>query len=262
MRPLLLLSALAAASAAPAIVWSSASQQTVHSSESLQAADLISSVQPADDALAVVFVVGRDSKDGTESLGKLASGGKLPGVQSKYDTAAAIHHHVGGVESARKMAEHARDAELVDLKDFDLHEKSGVVVVEAHAKDAKSLDAAVAKALASEKVSSVVLAAQRSVDEVKAERALTRRLNKSAKKRGRVNLSNRRRLEDQEEEAEEEAEDESEVAYYVSMTPNILAGIMFTFFFIVVSHLGLHCMGMISNSDTFATKYPAVGREA
>lgn len=60
---------------------------------------------------------------------------------------------------------------------------------------------------------------------------------------------------------EDGEDDDSEGKYYVHMTPNIFAGILFTFFFIVVGQIGIGCLNQISFSDTYVEKYPSIGRE-
>lgn len=269
-RAFLLLSAVATAAAAPAIVWKAGnSSPTEHSSEAVPASSLLKSAVEGSshDALAVVFVVNRD-KDGSEALSRLASSGSLPQIQSKYESATSIHHHVAGVEGAASAAEHA-GGHQVSLHEFDgmlesEHKPAVMVVGVDRHEDMSKLDGAVVKALSHSKVRSVVLTAQRSVEEVKNERALSRRRNKQINRKRKV-LTNdkRRRLEDAQEDAEEDAEEEEEVdvSYYVNMTPNIFSGILFTLFFVFVSHLGLTCMGQITHSDVLQSKVPSVGRE-
>jgi len=55
---------------------------------------------------------------------------------------------------------------------------------------------------------------------------------------------------------------DDEVVYYVYMTPNILAGLMFAGLFTSVVFLGISCMGMIQGQDVFVSKMPSVGRES
>ena len=50
--------------------------------------------------------------------------------------------------------------------------------------------------------------------------------------------------------------------YYVLMTPNILAGILFLLLFTLIAMIGLNCMGAIAGQDVFVSKMPTVGREA
>jgi hypothetical protein len=50
--------------------------------------------------------------------------------------------------------------------------------------------------------------------------------------------------------------------YYVAMTPNILAGILFMGLFTMITWIGISCMGAISGQEVFVSKMPSVGREA
>ena len=50
--------------------------------------------------------------------------------------------------------------------------------------------------------------------------------------------------------------------YYVYMTPNILAGVLFGFMFIGVSMVGFGCMNDLEGQTVFVSKMPAVGKEA
>jgi len=46
------------------------------------------------------------------------------------------------------------------------------------------------------------------------------------------------------------------------MTPNILAGVLFFFFFAMSAIVGIGCMGRIAGQEVFTDKSPPVGREA
>jgi len=268
-RALLLITAVVSAAAAPAIIWKGGSSGSpVHSSENVKAASLLEST--LDESLvgsSVVFVLGRDH-NGNEGLSGLASSGKLPRTQAHYEGAHAIHHNVGGLESVGFIAKQAGTNEI-SLDKFNrmmTHQNSldhKVVVVNVDRKDSpKDIDSAIDKAIERSGVHTVLLTAQRSTQEVQNERSLSRRKNKVISKKREALGPSRRRLEDQEEEEEAADDEEVVVPYYVNMTPNIFAGIMFTFLFITVTQIGLSCMGMIDNSDTFASKLPSVGREA
>lgn len=287
-------STIATAAAAPAIVWRNGATSPQHSSETIGASSLLKSTVEGHkrdaSSLDVVFVVGRD-RDGSEALSGLAQSGKLPRTKSKYESAHSIHHHVGGVESHKSVARdlgaalgpHAASAmeeiAMVSLSEFKSmmtsSELPSAAVVSVHKSEAEALDEAVESAVENSKIHSVVLTAQRSVDEVKHERALIQRRNKAARVQKKVVDPSRRRLEDQDEDGDEDEDQNDnqnnnwnqqnaeveEGVYYVNMTPNILAGVLFTIFFILVTQLGLNCMGMISNSDVFVSKVPSVGRE-
>jgi hypothetical protein len=144
------------------------------------------------------------------------------------------------------------------------------------------IDAAVVSAIEHAKVGNVVLSAIRSVDEVKHERvqAERRRLEIMRKAGSRMTSqqqsSRRRRLEDQQQQQEggEQGQQEGQQqqnnnndedltgVYYVYMTPNILAGVLFFLLFTTVTWIGVSCMGMIAGQDTYVKKMPTIGREA
>ena len=50
--------------------------------------------------------------------------------------------------------------------------------------------------------------------------------------------------------------------YYVLITPNILAGVLFTGLFFFVTFLGMGCMNQIEGQTIFFAKQPPIGREA
>jgi len=132
--------------------------------------------------------------------------------------------------------------------------------------DKSALDNAIVSAIDHDAVASVVLTAVRSHDEVKQGRLLehNRRLSLMSKAGG--SKMHGRRLEDQEQEedgnANQNQNDDMNGVYYVHMTPNILAGILFTLMFTVTTWIGVTCMGMISGQDVYVKKLPPVGREA
>lgn len=135
------------------------------------------------------------------------------------------------------------------------------------------LDSAVVNAVESKGVGSVVLSSVRSIAEVKYERDMVvYRRRVLMEKEGlrmlqarREHGSSNRRLQDAN---EENANDGSAAAedvsgtYYVSMTPNIMAGLLFFLLFAFTTLVGISCMGMISGQDTYVSKMPSVGREA
>lgn len=143
-------------------------------------------------------------------------------------------------------------------------DEANVIVVKVPHSESNSLDAAVSEAIDNTRIGSVVLAGIRSVDEVKRERGLeARRRFQLMNKVNRRSPNSGRRLEDQQDDAaDDDANAEEEGTYYVYMTPNILAGIMFIVFFFLVAYTGITCMGMISGQDVYVTKYPSIGREA
>lgn len=134
---------------------------------------------------------------------------------------------------------------------------------------AQELDEAVEKAILSNKMGSVILTSVRSKSEVDLERQLLAKSNAaqaqapSFHKRSGSNKNNRRRLEDRDGDKDEENDGEADYTgiYFVSMTPNILSGLLFGFFFIFVSLVGIGQLGNISSQDCYVDKYPVVGRE-
>ena len=288
LRIALLLSALlGTAVAAPAIVWQrdSSASSPEHHSDSVSVADLMQSSLSGQDS-SVVFFLGRNS-DGKEMLNSLASGGSLPRTQDKYRSAHSIHHHVDGAESAATvqrdaMAAAASGAATVSLGEFLSRmgespentdtssrrarevQSASVLVVDVPAGTSPAdIDNAIAMAVESPRLSSVVLTAQRSIDEVKRERMNLANERKQQKQQD----APRRRLEDQQNDNNNNNnnrnnQDGSNVAY-VHMTPNILAGILYTIMFIVVTQIGIGCMGSIQGQgDIYVKKMPTIGREA
>ncbi len=291
LRITLLLSALlGTAVAAPAIVWQrdGAASAPEHHSDSVSAADLMQSALSGQDS-SVVFFLGRNA-DGTEMLNGLASGGSLPRTQDKYRSAHSIHHHVDGLESAATvrrdaMAAAASSAATVSLSEFlsrmgdspdktdnssrrarEVQSASVLIVDVPAATSPAEIDGAIAMAIDSSGLSSVVLTAQRSTDEVKRER---QNLANNRKTQKTLEEAPRRRLEDQQN-ADDDANANNNKNYqgdsdtaYVHMTPNILAGILYTIMFIVVTNIGIGCMGSIQGQgDIYVKKMPTIGREA
>ena len=69
---------------------------------------------------------------------------------------------------------------------------------------------------------------------------------------------------DEGDDAVQDGNDNSDMTgvYYVSMTPNILAGLMFGLMFVVITWIGVTCMGAIVGQDLYVSKMPTIGREA
>jgi hypothetical protein len=208
----------------------------------------------------VVFVVGRDA-NGSEGLTGLTSNGSLPKIASKYADASSVHHYVRGIESiatitkdAKASTENVHVTSLSEFKAAVESESSNLVVVNVSADASPSeIDAAVTSAIEDSKVGSVVLTAVRGISEVKLER------NANAKRdmhqmHGKTN--GRRRLEEN-----DDADEDTSGIYFVHFTPNIFAGLLFGFFFMFITYVGLGCMDMISGQDVYVTKYPTIGRE-
>jgi len=147
--------------------------------------------------------------------------------------------------------------------------QADIYIVNVSAKqDAAIIDSSITSAIGNKHVGSVVLAGIRSIDEVKHERFLInkRRMLKMEQDGSKIinNKNGRRRLEQDANDDANQANgnDDMSGVYYVNMTPNILAGLLFFFMFIVVTWIGLTCMGDIQGGDTFTDKYPSLGREA
>lgn len=130
--------------------------------------------------------------------------------------------------------------------------------------DVAGVDAAIVAAIESPAVRNVVLSSIRSTDEVKRARklAIMEKFTGSGANRA-ARASSSRRLEDEannENQNNQNAQNQEGV-YYVNMTPNIFAGILFFFFFVFTAHLGLTCMNMIEGQDVYVKKMPHIGRE-
>ena len=144
-----------------------------------------------------------------------------------------------------------------------------VLIVDVNAKhDVDQLDSSVVSTIDSPYVRSVVLAGIRSVDEVKHERYLaSKRRMTVMEENGNQILDNRRRRLEQDEQQNNNANgnnggDDLSGVYYVYMTPNIFAGLLFMLLFIVITWIGVSCMGAVQGQDTFTDKMPSIGREA
>lgn len=187
-----------------------------------------------------------------------------------------------GLDELKYKIEHKHDADELQV-DSDgqivpkkiqqaqkrLHalKKAKTLIVEVPANtDPSALDEAVTDSIGRE--FSVVLTAVRSVQEVKIERSRQAQ-NRVARMTEATSIlsSRRRRLEDAEQEYngnQENRQGQQDLAsiYYVSMTPNIMAGLLFFFLFAFVAWIGVSCMGMIAGQDVYVKKMPAIGREA
>ena len=132
------------------------------------------------------------------------------------------------------------------------------------------IDNSIVLAIEHKNVGAVVLGGIRSIEEVKHERFLTnqRRMTVMESNGNKIMDNRRRRLEedgdanDDAAQADNNANDDLSGVYYVAMTPNILAGLLFTLLFLVVTYTGISCMGDIQGGDCFTDKYPSLGREA
>jgi len=282
MKLLSLISAtfVASVQASPAIVWTNGADKSTerHTSDVVDVHSVIAAAAAAghsSSSLAtVVFVIDRSGDDVNDSLTTLASSGALPLVQSKYEDAAIIHHNVAGVQRTDILAKEARKTHgnvlELSLEDYlqrieapeaeDKHGRSlssaKIAVVHASPQKSTDLDAAVSRAVDNANIHSVILTAVRSTDEVKhARNLIAREVAENL-----YQQANSRRLAN--DDANAAAAQDMTGIYYVPITPNILAGILFSIFFVCISYLAITCMGMITCSDVYADKYPAIGREA
>ena len=196
--------------------------------------------------------------------------GKGPALQvtldefaSKIDSMSYPHEEAMEVASNGMVSKsvHGMNKRSRALKD------AKVLVVDVPVRSgASALDGAVQHAIESKHVGSVVLSSVRSVSEVKYARdLLVHRRRVLMEKEGARMVQSRRRLDDannQGDDAADAADDDISGTYYVSMTPNIFAGLLFFLLFVVITLIGISCMNMISGQDTYVNKMPLVGREA
>jgi len=146
-----------------------------------------------------------------------------------------------------------------------------IVNIDPKQTNAADIDSGVVKAIESNEIENVVLASIRGLEETKYEREVIamRKLDKMHERGARVLNAKHRRLDQEEQDGENNnannannnAEDTNGV-YFVSMTPNIFAGILFFFLFTFITLIGMTCMGAIASQDVYVSKMPAIGREA
>jgi len=279
-------------SAAPAILWTGdSSTRTTHSSDVTELDTVVrralSNLLPEPSLKSAIFVLSRDA-DGNDGLTSHSTAGNLPTIGSLYGSADSMEHHVRGlnsIESVTRSAQlatgPARSVVETTLDEFNLYSKSDAVdsavvaldgstvnnralssadvaIVHVDSKvDSKDIDAAVSSAIRNEDIGSVILTTYRSSSEAQLERNLQRRASKK---------SPARRLEDAADEDEnDDGNQNSDYSgvYFVNFTPNIFAGLMFGFFFIMVTYTGITSLNNISGQgDIYVTKYPHIGREA
>ena len=166
------------------------------------------------------------------------------------------------VEAAEEAAvEGGKKAKKAEQKRRRAISEADILVVSVTDKDnAAAIDSSIVKAIDSKVVQNVILSSIRSTDEVKRSRrmAVVDKMNKSARSAS----AGRRRLDENNENNNDNGnQQQEEGVYYVNMTPNILAGLLFFFMFVFVTHLGLSCMNMIEGQDVYVKKMPAIGRE-
>ena len=264
--------AIGSVAAAPAMIWQKGVDSVFHSSESTDSNKLIAKTIKANkkpESLAsVIFVVNRD-EDGAEGLSLLASAGELPQTQSKVGEA-SVYHYMTGVRTPRSVvfdARHGADnVELLSMEEYperlqnlEDSKDTEVMVVDVPMHSAEIFDKAVIDSIAHSQIASVIVTAQRSDDEIALERDFM--LIERERQNEKDFLEARRRLEDNNNNNNNNNNNDDSSTYYVHMTPNILSGILFTLFFIVVTQIGVGCMNQISFSEVYVEKYPTIGRE-
>lgn len=210
--------------------------------------------------------------DGVESSRTVAKDARLSGGMNVVEVALDEFHRKlaslaqseqedelveedAAVEGGNKKAKKAEQKRRRAISEAD------VLIVSVTDKDnAAAIDSSIVKAIDSKVVQNVILSSIRSTDEVKRSRtlAVVDKMNKSARSAS----AGRRRLDEEngDENNNGNAAD-AEGVYYVNMTPNIFAGLLFFFMFVFVTHLGLSCMNMIEGQDVYVKKMPAIGRE-
>jgi hypothetical protein len=250
----------------------------------------------------VVFVLGRngDGSEGLSYLASEGSLPEVSSKYSSANC--LHHHHVAGIQSgpsvvrdlARGNAKHSVlevsmsefENKLASLNKLEEEaevsaagsvsktagkrarqlKKANVLVVKVDAStDPSAIDNAVASAIDNTSVATVVLTSVRAVAEVKLEREmLSRKKLEAMQKAGRRLVANKaRRLEDADgDDGNNNNNDDLSGVYYVSMTPNIFAGLLFFFMFATTTYIGITCMGQIQGQDVYVSKMPAIGREA
>mmetsp|Transcript_9705 Transcript_9705/g.14473 ORF Transcript_9705/g.14473 Transcript_9705/m.14473 type:complete len:317 (-) Transcript_9705:120-1070(-) len=208
--------------------------------------------------------------DGVESSRTVAKDARLSGGMNVVEVALdEFHRKLASLAQSEQEEELVEDAAVEGGKKVNKAEQkrrraiseADVLIVSVTDKDnAAAIDSSIVKAIDSKVVQNVILSSIRSTDEVKRSRrmAVVDKMNKSARSAS----AGRRRLdEDNENNNDDGNQQQEEGVYYVNMTPNILAGILFFFMFVMVTHLGLSCMNMIEGQDVYVKKLPAIGRE-
>lgn len=250
---------------------------------------------------AVIFLIGRsaDGSEGFDSLassGKIpgVQGRYLKadevhhhvrGVESARTMASDARDAIGGGAGVRvaqvSMAEFQRKLNSIaavvargedeTMKVSKAEQRRRLAISEADVlivtvgvnEDPTNIDAAIISAIDSSVVRNVVLSSIRSTAEVKHARKLAvgEKFAKKARSANNHSSNNRRRLQDEDAAEDSDSSSSTQGIYYVNMTPNIFAGLLFFFMFAFTAHLGLSCLNMIEIQDTFVTKYPHIGRE-
>jgi len=251
-------------SAAPAILWAGeSSTSTTHSSDVIELDTVVRralSNSPSEPSLkSAIFVLSRDA-DGNDGLTSHSTAGNLPTIGSLYGSADSIDHHVRGLANMEAVSRSTKAAtgsahSVIEttLDEFNNRALSSadVAIVHIDSKvDSKDIDASVSSAIRNKDIGSVILTTYRSSSEAQLERDLERRASK------------KRKLEDAENNNYNAQDSNYSGVYFVNFTPNIFAGLMFGFFFMLVTYTGITSLNNISGQgDIYVTKYPHIGRE-
>jgi len=174
-------------------------------------------------------------------------------LQNSKESAEEVEVSANGQVLTKPMSKKKKRARTINDAD--------VLIIRVNPQDAPLLDEAVSAAIDSDMIGNVVLSGIRSIEEVKRERGLMARqkFGLMAKKNG---ARHGRRLEDADGDDAAADDDYDGTIYYVNMTPNIFAGILFTLFFLFVATTGIMCMSQIEGQTVYVTKMPGIGREA
>jgi len=166
-----------------------------------------------------------------------------------------------GIVQSKKVKAAKKRARQLDSADVL------IVKVDPNSDCPKKIDEAIASAVDNEIIGNVVVAGVRSTSEVVRERRMLSQ-NKGAKmatvdrKRRKLSVNNRRLEDEAGDDDNANNNDDFSGVYYVNMTPNILAGVLFTFMFATIAWIGITCMGAISGQDVYVKRMPTIGREA
>ena len=204
--------------------------------------------------------VARDARQG--GAGSAVAEVSLDEFQRKLSSMAQTEAEGGDAEG--KKASRSEQKRRRAISEADV-----LVVTISPSEDASKIDSAIVAAIESSAVTNVILSSIRSTNEVKRARVLAvkERFSRSKTAAASPRASAARRLEDeannengQNNNNNNQNQDEEGV-YYVNMTPNIFAGLLFFFMFVFVAHLGLMCMNAIEGQDVYVKKMPHIGRE-
>eukprot|EP00986_Skeletonema_menzelii_P013376 scaffold7695_cov223-Skeletonema_menzelii.AAC.4 len=209
--------------------------------------------------------------DGVESSRTVARDARLSGGMNVVEVALdEFHRKLASLAQSEQdeevvaeeaVVEGGKKVKKAEQKRRRAISEADILIVSVTDKDnAAAIDSSIVKAIDSKVVQNVILSSIRSTDEVKRSRrmAVVDKMNKSARSAS----AGRRRLDENNENNNDNGnQQQEEGVYYVNMTPNIFAGLLFFFMFVFVTHLGLSCMNMIEGQDVYVKKMPAIGRE-